>query len=145
MKRCFIISTIICGVLITSCAESEPVDPLQAVYEEYSVLDVVQYYEYRKDNFERSDLIDYLDAIDRKLIIDEIGQEQRENVYSCLFEVANEIGYSPSVFFGEYCINEESNVIHKTNSDCLEKLSYCDMYFPGEYVDGPLKCLRCFS
>lgn len=44
------------------------------------------------------------------------------NSYQQLFEICDEVGYYPSILMGEYCIDEVNNIIHLTDSECIEKI-----------------------
>lgn len=97
---------------------------------------------YLMDNYTLDEIIDYYAShdswclsdvkllTDMGLICSEIEGQECYEEFGNLFGLAEKIGYNPSIIFGDFCFDTEERVIHYTNGECVENISYANMSFP---------------
>lgn len=89
-------------------------------------------FEYLKDHFSAKEIMDntwgYSDFLEHAgipnvfLFIDELTSQGCEKEIESLIDMADKIGYMPSIVFGNY-VADETHVIHYSNSSCFERIA----------------------
>lgn len=93
------------------------------------------------------------------IICEEIESQNVTEEFENLFTLAEKIGYNPSMILGSYCLDKETNIIHKTDSDCIQAIHHTNMSFialnsseklslamidEGSHLNNCTLCSECF-
>ncbi len=102
-------------------------EALRYVIDEYSFSEIAEEYYYR--NPEECEEPSGRESVDMGLICDEMDSQGYSKDYAYFFEIAEKIGYWPSAIVGEYCKDKSTQIIHETDSLCVEEMAYENMCF----------------
>ena len=115
----------------------------QYILSTYFLDDILDLYEEKYPETFRDSLMEYVnnrfDGLPNiPLIMEEIEQQGHQEEYAKFFQIADKIGYGPSVLVGEQCLDLSTNIIHLTDGPCLFNIKSADMVFLCETSIGDL-------